>query len=330
MVKKEDISKTLSRLIDNSINARKDITKIKNPCIVKIQIHQDYISISDNSGGINNNITASEIFKIEYTNKDKKSGIGMKRSLFILGDTINIISNKKDCSRRFYIDMTINSEEVLYNSENIEYNKRKEEGTYIEVKNLDENIKLQLEHINSLTNKLGRIYSKFIENGYLIISVNDCIVNPVEINATKIKSCEIDDKYKLNLYRGGQHEPSGVEVFINDYMLYNRDVGKKEANLSSLRHPKHSYRNCIVEILYSGNESEFEKDKNRIFKEVKSFIKENKDFFRSQTTRVQFDVPIEEVEELKVHFNEDSATALGKKAFYKMYSEYIDDMNKRI
>ncbi|MCR1847890.1 ATP-binding protein [Paeniclostridium sordellii] len=309
-------------MIDNSINARKDITTNENPCIVKIEVNKDYILISDNSGGINNNITDSEMLKIEYSNKAKKNGIGMKKSLFTLGDTIEIISNKKDGSRRFYIDMTTSDEELLYNSENIEYNKRKEEGTQIYINNLEDHVKDQLSNLNKLINNLGRIYSKFIENRNLIIFINNNIVKPIGIDADKINSCEILDNCKIDLYRGENHESSGVEIFVNDYMIYDREEGKKAVKLSTLRHSKYTYRNCIVEVSYHGDESKFENDKNKLIKEIRRFINENKNYFRSKTIRVEFDVPIDEVEELKEYYNEDSAKAIGIRAFYKMYEEY--------
>lgn len=309
-------------MIDNSINARKKITTDENPCIVKIEVYKEYISICDNSGGINNNITADEIFKIEYTDKNGKSGIGMKKSLFTLGDIIDIVSNKKDGSRKFFIDMTQRSDELLYNIEDINYDERKEEGTFIKVKSLREYIKEQVSGLSYIKCDIGRIYNKFIEKGNLNIYINGDKVNPVGIDGDKIDSCEISNNCKMNLYIGNKENSSGVEIFLNDNMIYDREEGKKAIGLTKLKSPKHSFRRCIVEVNYIGSDSNFERDKNKLFKAIKDFINKNEGHFRSRNITVQFDADINRVEELKEFYNEDSAKAVGIKAFDKMYEEY--------
>ncbi|WP_070110347.1 ATP-binding protein [Clostridium acetireducens] len=122
LVEKEDISKFLSRFIDNSIKARQEVTTSENPCHININIFENLIIISDNSGGININITDKEIFRIGINDGKRISGLGIKKSLFKLGNKIEMLSNKKGCSRKFSLDINIGSDELKSQSENIDYN----------------------------------------------------------------------------------------------------------------------------------------------------------------------------------------------------------------
>ncbi|WP_185750662.1 hypothetical protein [Clostridium sp. KNHs214] len=48
-------------------------------------------------------------------------------------------------------------------------------------------------------------------------------------------------------------------------MIYNREKRKKEIQWNLLNEAKHTYTNCIVEIQYYGDESNFIKDKELLF-----------------------------------------------------------------
>ena len=76
----EELEKTLSRFIENSVKARADISTRENPCKVNITIFENFISIVDNSGGIDPNIKDEEIFKIGTVDNTYSEGIGIKKS----------------------------------------------------------------------------------------------------------------------------------------------------------------------------------------------------------------------------------------------------------
>ncbi|GFZ30026.1 hypothetical protein CSC2_05520 [Clostridium zeae] len=325
LVEEEDISKSLSRFIDNSINARREVTISKNPCKININITDDSIKISDNSGGIHSKITDEDIFRIGFENGDHISGLGIKKSFFKLGNKIEIFSNKKRCSRKFSLDLNLISDELQSQSENIAYNSKLVEGTVIVISDLEKNIKKQLEsdyYIDNIVSRLGRIYGKFIEKDELIILVNEKEVTVRNIKAKKLNSCKILGGYEVVLYKGTKEEASGIDLYINDFIEYDR-IKNKEVKWTLLNEPKHTYSDCIVEVTYHGERAKFLEEKDLLFTEVIKFIKENKMYFLSSTIIIQYEMPIGKVEELKEYYDESTAKAIGIKGFDKLYEEYL-------
>lgn len=137
----EELDKTLSRFIENSVKARSDISTRENPCKVDIRIFENLISITDNSGGIDPNIKDEEIFKIGAVDNTYSEGIGIKKSLFILGNKMNIESNNKKVSRKLLLDTSLDCEELIYQVENTQYNPEKVEGTSIYITSLESSIR---------------------------------------------------------------------------------------------------------------------------------------------------------------------------------------------
>lgn len=339
---KEEISKSLSRFIDNSIEARKMITTYKNPCEVSINTNEDSISIVDNSGGINSSITDEDIFKIGNDNGENISGLGIKKSFFTLANKIEITSNRKECSRRLTLDINSQSEELMSQSETIKYNSYEVDGTKIYITDLNRNIKKRINEtlFNREThNQLGRIYSKFIDKKELILYLNGEKLEAKNIEAKKINSCKLLDKYTVNLYKGkkscsfggsgaGKKKDCsyGVDLYINDYMIYDGERSKEKVKWNLLNEHNYSFRDCIVEITYHGDKSKFYKEENILFEQVINFIKQNKSYFASKNVIIQYEVPIDKVEELKEYCGEDTAKAVGKRAFNKLYQDYKDSM----
>ncbi|OPJ54647.1 ATP-binding protein [Clostridium chromiireducens] len=325
LVEKEDISKSLSRFIDNSINAREEITTSENPCEVSMNIFENLIMISDNSGGIHGNLTDKEIFRIGMDKGENISGLGMKKSFFRLGNKIDIFSNRNGCSRKFSLDIKLGGEELTSQSENIDYNPEVTEGTNIFISDLDNNINKEIINsytIDNILARLGRIYSKFIKKGELIILVNERKVTAKNIEAEKISSCKILGSYQVDLYKGSKDDISGIDLFINNYMIYNREKSKEEVKWNLLNEAKHTYTDCIVEISYYGEKLKFIENKEELFTEVIKFIKENKVYFESKTIIIQYEMPITKVEELKEYYYENTAKAIGIKAFNKLYEDF--------
>ncbi|GKU25141.1 ATP-binding protein [Clostridium folliculivorans] len=330
LVEEEDISKSLSRFIDNSINARREVTTSKNPCKITINITKDSIEISDNSGGIQSKITDKDIFRIGFENGDNISGLGIKKSFFKLGNKIEIFSNKKRCSRKFSLDLNSNSDELESQTENLAYNSKIVEGTTIIISDLEKSLKKELDNGYSMEKiliSLGRLYCKFIEKGELIIFVNDKEVTAKGIKAKKLNSCRILGGYEVTLYKGSKEDHSGIDIFINDFMEYER-VKNKEVKWNLLNEPKHTYSDCIVEISYHGDRDKFFQEKELLFSEVIKFIKDNKMYFLSSTIIIQYDMPIGKVEDLKEYYDESTAKAIGIKGFDKLYEEYVQSKMK--
>lgn len=320
---KEDIGVSLSRFIDNSIKAREQINTKKNPCKIEIMLFENLISIKDNSGGIRKEITDKDIFKIGNNENNNTSGIGIKKSLCRLGDKIDIVSNRNDCSKKFLMDLNDEGEELISTQDIINYDCNSEEGTTIYITNLHDRVSKEIQSIDcdeKIIRYLGRIYSKFINKEELIIKVNNKYINGVNIDAEHINSCTLLEKYNVDLYKGSKDNP-GIDIFIGSYMIYDR-VKSKEVRWNFLNEAKHTYSDCIIEVNYSGNKDTFENEKDELFKKIIDFIKENKIYFQSKTITIQYQMDIGKVEELKNYYGEDTAKGIGIKAFNKLYENY--------
>lgn len=202
-----------------------------------------------------------------------------------------ILSNRKGCSTRFLLDINSASDELISESESIDYNPNATEGTNIFISDLENNINKQIINSSCIDNilaQLGRRCSKFIKKRELVVFVNRRRVIAEDIGAKKIDSCEILGNYKVDLYKGGNGDISGIDLFINDYMIYNREKRKKEIQWNLLNEPKHTYTNCIVEIQYYEDESNFIKDKELLFSEVIKFIKKIK--YTLKAKQLQFNM----------------------------------------
>ena len=100
----------------------------------------------------------------------------MKKSFCSLGNKIDVISNRKDYSRKFTMDLDYEGEELISSEEIINYNCNIGEGTTIYITNLEKNISKQIQTIdyeNKIVKYLGRMYSKFIDKGKIIIKINN-------------------------------------------------------------------------------------------------------------------------------------------------------------
>lgn len=328
---KEEVHKSLSRFIDNSIQAKKETSKEHVVCKVEIKIFEDLIVISDNSGGIDVRLTDKELFRIGVNDGCSISGLGIKKSLFELGNKINLDSNNKICSRKFTLDLNLNIDEMISFCEDKKYNPNKVEGTTIFISDLEMGVKEEIEgssFITRIIDNLGRRYSKFIIKGNLLIEVafhgNTYIVKAKDIEAQKINSCTLLGKYKVDLYKSLNKEISGVDLFINNSMIYDREKNDLIIKWNSLSEHKYRFSNCIVEIRFDGDESIYESEKDRLYSELRKFIKKNKEYFKSKTMIIQYEMDIDKIEYLKEYYDENTAKAIGIIAFNKLYEGYLN------
>lgn len=320
---KESIATTLSRFIDNSIKAQHKISTGSNPCKVEMSIFDNIISIKDNSGGIEENITDKELFRIGSITGENGQGIGLKKSLFILGSKIDIISNRKMLSKKFSMDFKDKGNELKSRMILIQYNPNDDEGTTIYISNLKNRIKQQLgskKYKQEIRTELGRMYSKFISSGELVIKLNNFPIRAIGISGEIISRGILLGKYKINLYKGKGEHP-GIDIFVNKHMIYKRERSK-EVLWNHLNEAKHSYCDCVVEVNCNSTFKAFEDEKQELFRCIIEFIRDNKSRFISNTTRVEFEVPVVKVEELENYYGESSAKAIGQKAFDKLYEDY--------
>lgn len=270
------------------------------------------------------------MFKIDCNDKDG-SGLGLKKSFFTLGEKIEIFSNKINGSRKFSLDINSKIEDLVSKSEKIDYNSKKEEGTKIIISNLNKDIKKEIKEINYksiLKRYLGNRYRKFIDKNDIIIEVNGDVVESNYINGVKLCSKTIMDNYKVTLYKGNKEENPGIEIFINSYMKYNREEGKKEIEWNKLKQSRYRYRNCIVEVEYNGDILKYEENKQLFSINLIELIKENKHNFKSKKVTVQYEADIDIIEELKAYYNETSAKAIGEKALEKLWELYKNERNQ--
>jgi hypothetical protein len=264
-------------------------------------------------------------------NGENISGIGMKKSLFKLGNKIDIFSNREGCSRKFSLDINLEGEELESQSENIDYNPDVTNGINIFISDLDDNINKEIRNIyciDEILARLGRIYSKFLKKSELKILVNERKVTIKNIEAEKISSCKILGNYQVDLYKGSKEDISGIDLFVNDFMVYDREKSK-EVKWNLLNEAKHTYTDCLVEINYYGEKSKVIENKEELFQEVIRFIKKHKVYFESKTITIQYEMPIEKVEELKEYYDENTAKVIGIKAFNQLYEDFLYSNRKK-
>lgn len=174
-------------LIDNSIDAYKRNQENHNEGHISIDydLAQDYFMIRDNCGGMTKEIAETKAFMFgNHTQRYSKNlgmyGIGMKRSIFKIGDSFSVKSRTAEDSFNVYMDKEewINlkneqGEEIWkFHIEDIELDM--ENGVQIELKKLTPDLKEYLSwksNINELKKKISSSYGEIL-NRNIIITVN--------------------------------------------------------------------------------------------------------------------------------------------------------------
>ncbi|QJA08387.1 hypothetical protein HF520_05270 [Romboutsia sp. CE17] len=316
LTQNESFSKSISRFIDNSLIAKEKFISAQNPCLITISTKENKITINDNSGGIDSNKTENDIFKLDINSNKKSDGNGMKLSFFTIGNRIDIFSNNKTSSRILWLDLDSKDEELKVHSDVCEFDFNKPEGTTIIISKLESKfIKLigKKNFVNDLIKELGIRYRMYIDKGLASIEVNGVLVESVNINGKLLVSNKLLNNYNVTLYKGLDKSSSGIEVFINNLMRYDKEEGKSHSSWKKLTRHKYSFKNCVVVVSCDVDQSKFEKDKDKLFTEIISLIKQNKKNFKNNTVIIQFEIPIVLAEVLMEHFEVDTAKDLGVK-----------------
>lgn len=327
--KNEPLSKTISRFIDNSIIAKGKSISQYNPCEISIDIYKDFISIKDNSGGVDNNKTEDDIFKLDIDKNKKTDNNGILLSFFTLGNLIQMYSNNSSISRKFWINLNSKDKELTVNSDFIDYDPSKDDGTTIYISDLDPKIIKIIENKNCLNNliyELGIKYRMHISKNLATIKVNNNLVKSIDIEGEIIlPETQLLDCYHVKLYKCSEKFSSGIEVFINNFMKYDKEEGKQLAPWKNLTRHKYSFKNCVVVVTCEVEESKFDKDEDKLFEAIIDLIKENKDKFKNNTVIIQFEIPIVLAEKLMEYFNVDSAKELGIKGVQLLNEIFKND-----
>lgn len=205
---------SINELVDNCIDGAKRIRKNDNliGLYVDIKISKDKFVIEDNCGGISLDVAKEYAFRFgrptEYNEKVDYSigrfGIGMKRSIFKIGNIFTIES--KTNSTFFKINVDVNKwkkeKEWFFN-----FDEMKEDGafdntgTIITIEELNENTSRKFESdifISELKQHIEKYNSEAIRKG-LIIKINDYELS----------------KYKNELYEDEDIKPAYKELNIN-------------------------------------------------------------------------------------------------------------------
>ncbi|QPJ85303.1 hypothetical protein HH195_04985 [Sarcina sp. JB2] len=337
LTEKEDVLTSLCQLIDNSIQAYDKLTyKRDNICNVKIKINKNYIIVQDNSGGIEKKVTDEEIFKIGNTSLDEFRGVGLKKAILKLGNTVIINSNRADFSCK--IQMSIKNWKAYdwsYTVEEEEYNNRLISGTRIEIKALEDIVKKEIcndDFETNLIKKLGKIYKQRLKNNKLNLILNNINVNPVVVKGSILTykkanfyNEDLNFSLYIKLYKAFQNEANGMDLYINDDIVFNRN-NTKLVKWNYLKEPGHSYKNCVVEVIINSEEPRNKVMTNMpyILQCVIKFIKQNNNYFVTDKISIQFEKDAKKIEALKEYFGDATAKEVGSRAFDYLYVKYLD------
>ncbi len=332
LTKNENFFTSICKLIDNSIQANKN----KDICIVDIYIDNNYIIIRDNSGGIDPITASGEILNVGniFDNNNLK-GVGLKQAIFTLGNYARIHSNRSDFSCVIKLDLrNWNTYDMSYDLNEVNYLPEKTSGTIIEIKNLEEDILKEISARNFITNlvkNLGKTYKYKIISNKLKLTLNNHNINPGKTEGLLIASKKFvvnNPKAKfsmdVNLYEAFKEHSSGLDLYINEYLIFNRR-NDKTVKWTYLKEIKHSFKNCIAEVIVKGDDELFN-NVDLILNYVIQAIKNNKKYFISKKISLQYEEDIDKVERLKEYYDLKTGKDVGAKGFELLYNKYLEEI----
>lgn len=313
----ESYGQAISYLVDNSIKAYESNYENNGVCDINIEIFDDLIVIKDNSGGFKQSISDDDIFRIR-----ENSGVGIKKAVFKFGNAINLESNAPYGFRKLLLDFDLDDNELVFRSEESEANTESKFGTDIYITSLDENIKEDIisgKVFFEVKEYLSKVFSKKLINTDLQIILkqdgNVVVIDPYLIKGNFIAEKEIDN-LSIKLYKKDFNEKKGFDLYINDYIVYER------REISKLVEIGYNYKNCVVEIMAYGDKREILRNIEEIEEITKEFIKDNSSYFKSKEICVQFYADANMIEELKEKCALKTAKEIGEKGFEFLCNKY--------
>lgn len=333
LTKNQSFLTSICKLIDNSLQVNKN----NDICIVNIYVDKNYVIIRDNSGGIDPVIASDEIFNVGDISNNSK-GIGLKQAIFKLGNYARIHSNREDFSCIIKLDLrNWNTYDMSYDLNEVNYLKEKASGTIIEIKNLEDDILKEMNNrnfFNNLVEDLGKAYKYQIINNKLKLTLNNYNINPKETDGKLIVSKKFsvnNPKAKfimdINLYKANKEHSSGLDLYINNNLIFNRK-NDKTVKWTYLREIKHSFKNCIAEVIVKGDDKLLD-NVDLILSYIIQVIKNNKEYFVSKKMSLQHEEDIDKVEELKEYYDLKTGKEVGEKSFKLLYNKYLEESKNK-
>lgn len=249
-----DIKAAILELIDNSIDGAKRLRPSGdfNGLYINIEYDKDSFKIQDNCGGMGIDIATQYAFRFGRSPKRPKEdekgqftgifGIGMKRSLFRLGNYFEVSSQTTKDSFKLIVDVnewvkdddnnwTFN---LVESDENLSVSEENT-GTTIIVSQLHQGISEQFEltyFLNTLVNYIEKYRTIAVENG-LQITVNGktIIYSTQQIiesrNVTPYSFSKMIDDVKISVLAGiapkGEPENAGWYIYCNGRLIVFAD-----------------------------------------------------------------------------------------------------------
>lgn len=203
------VESSILDLIDNSIDAYKKNKRSTNATIdIILSLKDDCFMINDNCGGMKKETAINKAFK--FGNNEDRSfgalgmyGIGMKRSIFKIGDDFIVESKCGDDSYKVFMNRNewLNLKDTWkFYIEDIQLNI--EDGVHIKINKLSDSLKTYLKfqsNVERLKKQIARTYKESLSKD-IIIKVNgenvshyDEILFESDILKTYVKSYTIKD-----------------------------------------------------------------------------------------------------------------------------------------
>lgn len=242
LVKDIDLTDAILDLIDNSIDSHieKDLADKRD---VKLTLSKNTFTIEDNCGGIMKDRIYDDVFRFGKKSEDNREtigvfGVGLKRSIFKMGNDIYLESDDGD---RFF---TVHIDEEWMNDDNnwnlsiqSDVPSKKKPLLKISITNLFPTIGTELGDtvfINNLINKIRRTYPILIETR-VNISINGYTIEPQEFKLLHgdgflpLHKKDQIDNVETELYAGFTNEvtkndPHGWYVFCNDRLVLDKET----------------------------------------------------------------------------------------------------------
>lgn len=215
-----NIIDTIPEFVDNSIDGATRLREGEDlsDLWVKLTLDENEIEIRDNCGGIS--ITQAEQYAFRFGRPDEEGdlpskigefGIGMKRSLFRLGNKFLVESFPAD-GERFVVEVDVNNwksdpenwnfEGEIVNSEDPRC-ELEEPGTRIEIEKLNDQPSKEFGSdlfVSRLENKMISRFSKYLNRGFQII-LNNKPLGYMAIDL--VESDDFDPAYREFTYEDG-------------------------------------------------------------------------------------------------------------------------------
>lgn len=227
-------------LIDNSIDAHKRAGRKQSEINIDFSLTNDFFCIKDNCGGMTKETAENRAFKfgnneIRTANALGMYGIGMKRSIFKIGEKFDVKSKTKSESFKVYMDITEwlnNIDEWKFHLDECKFDM--DPGVEVSINRLTDSFKAYLrweKNIEILKKKISISYKELLNteltinvNGEKIIYLNDRLYES-DILKTFVKTISLS-KASVKIIAGlGDAAPkeAGWNIVCNGRTVIDKD-----------------------------------------------------------------------------------------------------------